>query len=208
MAPVTALLMAAGQSTRFGSNKLLSRVNGHPLIQHSLSALKAVLGHQILVVLGHDAEHLIPLLGDTPFLIAPEYQKGLGHSIATGVSALAADTNAVLIALADQVGITEQNYCAMVDRYLTDGHPVCARYNNGLGIPAIFPKPLFPRLMMPFGDKGAGVWLAALPGLNKIEMPGAALDIDTPDDLLRFPPTPPQSRTLVSRFQPGRKLWR
>ncbi len=208
MAPVTALLMAAGQSTRFGDNKLLTLVGGQPLIQRSLNALRAVLDNQILVVLGHDAERLIPLLGNTPYLIAPDYQQGLGHSIAAGVAALTAETHAVLIALADQAAVTEQDYCTLVDHYLTDGHPVCARYNNHLGVPALFPRVLFSRLMMPCGDKGARVWLAALPGLHKVEMPNAALDIDTPGDLLRLTHPTPEARSLMARVRQRRKLWR
>nr|WP_281497707.1 nucleotidyltransferase family protein [Ferrimonas balearica] len=208
MAPVTALLMAAGQSSRFGSNKLLATLDGQPLIQRSLSALKSVLGRQVLVVLGHDADKLIPLLGDTPYLVAPDHEQGLGHSIAAGVSAVAGDTQAVMVALADQAAVNEHDYCALVDRYLTDGQPVCARYDGHLGVPAIFPRCLYSRLMMTNGDRGARMWLSALPRLHKLDMPNAALDIDTPADLRRLAQPSPEPHTLLARVRQRSKLWR
>jgi 2-C-methyl-D-erythritol 4-phosphate cytidylyltransferase len=46
------IVVAAGSSTRFGSDKLLSDVGGSPLIAHTVAAIKPVVDHCVLVVRG------------------------------------------------------------------------------------------------------------------------------------------------------------
>ncbi|MBY6187316.1 nucleotidyltransferase family protein [Marinobacter hydrocarbonoclasticus] len=205
---MTGLLMAAGQSRRFGSNKMLCEIDGEPLIRHALRQLKATLGESVLVVLGHEADKLIPLLDGTAYLIAQNHQAGLGHSIAAGVKALQHNSHAILIALADQPTITHHDYCALIDRYLSDGHPVCAQYNGRPGVPALFPQSLYAKLKTLNGDQGARAWLNRLPNLQTVPMPGAAHDIDTPEALNKLNRQPHSIRPEAGRAWRWRTLWR
>ncbi|MBY5993188.1 NTP transferase domain-containing protein [Ferrimonas balearica] len=210
MTAVTALLLAAGTSSRFGPhNKLLTNVAGEPMLLRSLATLKALLGEQVLVVLGHQADRLAPLLGDTPHVVNPDYEQGMGSSIATGVNALPqGQDDAVLIALADQVALTEADYCRLLDRYILDGRPVAARYQGRLGVPALFTRDHFPRLGALTGDQGARRWLKTLPDLQPVDLPRAALDIDTPADLHRPVPHSSSLRSWSERALVWRQLWR
>ncbi len=194
---IVILLLAAGNSSRFGpDNKLLAPIAERPMLIHSLRTLQALRGPEVLVVLGHQAEVLVQLLDQTPHMLNPCYPQGLGSSIAAGIAMLTERADAVLIALADQVALTTNDYCSLLDRYILDGRPVCARFRGHLGIPALIPCEHFPPLRQLKGDPCPGDWLAELPDLIPVDLPRAAHDIDTPADL-NHPVTPrPRRRTL------------
>ena len=59
-----------------------------------------------------------------------------------------------------------------------------ARYDGRIGVPAILPRRLWTAIEQLGGDQGARALLRDAPSLTLVEMPGAALDIDTPADLL------------------------
>src|SRR5437867_2188314 len=58
LAMVSALVPAAGMSTRVGSNKLLLPFKGKPLIAHAVDTLLASAADEIVVVLGYEAERV------------------------------------------------------------------------------------------------------------------------------------------------------
>jgi len=55
---VAAILLAAGRSARMGSHKLLLRYKGRPIVSWVLAAACASQADPIIVVLGHEAEHV------------------------------------------------------------------------------------------------------------------------------------------------------
>ncbi len=55
---IAAIVLAAGKSSRMGSNKLLADLNGKPLLRHSVEALKASSVHDIIVVTGNEPERV------------------------------------------------------------------------------------------------------------------------------------------------------
>ena len=65
---VSAVVLAAGSATRFGSVKLLAPLNGRPLLQHVLDALADAGLNDVVVVLGHP--HFYPRFGFRPDLAA------------------------------------------------------------------------------------------------------------------------------------------
>jgi molybdenum cofactor cytidylyltransferase len=72
-------------------------------------------------------------------------------------------------------------------RGLFSGEIVAARYNQRLGVPAIFPSRLFPALAGLRGQEGARSILRD-PGEQIIpfDLPEAGMDIDTPEDWAAF----------------------
>ena len=101
---ITALVLAAGMSTRLGHNKLLLFFKGKPLIGHAVDTLLASSIDEIIVILGHEADLVRAAIGEkrVSFLENRDYQEGLGSSIRTGFAAIPLATGGIMIYLADQ----------------------------------------------------------------------------------------------------------
>ncbi|HUX89906.1 MAG TPA: NTP transferase domain-containing protein, partial [Gallionellaceae bacterium] len=65
-------------------------------------------------------------------------------------------------------------------------YPAASQYDGVHGVPAIFPKHSLPALMTLQGDTGARSILDACPTVSSVEMPSAAFDIDTVEDLAKL----------------------
>ena len=102
MTDTVAVLLAAGESRRMGQLKALLTWQGTPLLDHQLNSLKEAGVQRIVVVLGHQAERLQPLLegreGVTP-VVNPNYRQGKTTSIKAGLEALGPESTAVLLIL-------------------------------------------------------------------------------------------------------------
>ena len=87
MAEIYGVLLAAGFSTRFGSNKLLAEINSMPMIKHSAAAL-APCDRIIAVVRSEDADVVSVLNSlDVECVINPDPERGMAYSIACAVNA-------------------------------------------------------------------------------------------------------------------------
>ena len=101
---IAALLLAAGESTRMGRVKALLPWRGTTLLEYALRELAASRVDARLVVLGHAADQLTPVVAQAGAraLLNPRYGDGRATSIAAGVAALPPETAHVLIASVDQ----------------------------------------------------------------------------------------------------------
>jgi len=188
---IAVLVMAAGQSSRFGGCKLLADIGGKPLLAHSITcAQTSALGDTFVVTgrwhqeiaqwLGHQSDITVQLLRN------PNWQQGLGGSIAYGVKELADRYDGILIMLADQIGLTPQDLQALHNA--KDGRDIaCAAYNNRRGAPALFGHSCFSALQQLEGDQGAKQLLYHSDfGIAELPCSNAALDIDTPADITHW----------------------
>ena len=183
-----ALVLAAGAASRFGSAKQLVRIAGRPLLHNTVSHAVDVAGAATIVVLGAYATELAPLLRHTPatLVINRDWREGIGSSIRTGVGRLPAACNGVLVVLADQAAVTADDLRRLVSAWKRQPEYVAAAlYSGGVGVPAIFPRSRFRELAELRGDVGARKLLHRNPDwVIRVPMESAALDIDTPEDLL------------------------
>jgi molybdenum cofactor cytidylyltransferase len=101
---ITAVVPAAGMSTRLGRNKLLLPFKGKPLIAHTVDTLMASIVDEIIVVVGHQADQVRAAIGKKRVRLVenPDYQQGLGTSVRAGIAAASVDSTAIMIYLADQ----------------------------------------------------------------------------------------------------------
>jgi molybdenum cofactor cytidylyltransferase len=97
----------------------------------------------------------------------------------------------VLIMLADQAAVTADDLRRLVETWRRQpNHIVAAYYENTTGVPAIFPRTMFSTLTELRGDQGARILLhRARDRVVPVPIASAAIDIDTPEDLLRLAPT-------------------
>jgi CTP:molybdopterin cytidylyltransferase MocA len=183
-----AIVLAAGASTRFGSAKQLVRIAGRPLLHTTVSRAVEVTGAATIVVLGARAAELAPLLTHTPasIIINQQWREGIGSSIRTAVARLPAACNGVMVVLADQAAVTVEDLRRLVAAWRRQPDYVAAAlYAGTVGVPAIFPRSRFTELGELRGDVGARRLLQRHPDrLVRVPMDSAALDIDTPEDLL------------------------
>ena len=182
------LIMAAGESRRFGSCKLLADIDGKPMLQHSIELAHSTDASLIRIVTGRWHQEIKQaqtsgVIDDIDLIYNSGWQQGLGSSIATGVSQIASRCDEVLVLLADQVSVSSEDIERL--RLRDDKNQiVCASYSQTLGPPAIFPAQFFPELEKLSGDKGAKALLAELTAIDcQVDVPNAAFDIDSPSDL-------------------------
>jgi bifunctional UDP-N-acetylglucosamine pyrophosphorylase/glucosamine-1-phosphate N-acetyltransferase len=81
------VIMAAGKGTRLKSKraKVLHEIGGRPLLKHVIAAAAQVVSpHDIVVIVGHQAEAVQAAVRDTGVRFAvQEEQRGTGHAIQT-----------------------------------------------------------------------------------------------------------------------------
>lgn len=190
MSKLAVLIMAAGRSSRFNGCKLLAEVQAKPLLQHSIDKALAINPDRLLVVSGAWHQALVTAIsrGDlSQFELAvnPNWAKGLGNSIAFGINTIGKDYDAVLIMLADQIALSIKDLQTLTTAAETSAI-ACANYGKRLGVPAIFKREYYPDLLLLNGDKGAQQLLRNTPYTVSVNMPNAAIDIDSQADLRRF----------------------
>ena len=183
----TGILLAAGQSTRFGSNKLLNPLSdGTPMAVASACTLHTVLAHCIAVV--EDRQNAVArLLAEVGLQVIdnPRALEGMGTSIACGMAA-SPGSGGWVITLADMPGIPAcviQQVAGGLARGADIVAPVC---RGQRGHPVGFAAHHAPALLALNADSGARDIIAAhRDTLELIETPhsGVIVDIDTPATL-------------------------
>ncbi|MGB0909510.1 MAG: nucleotidyltransferase family protein [Nitrospirales bacterium] len=185
---MAALIMAAGQASRFGECKQLVKVNGKSLLQHSIDMAQALCPGRVFAVSGAwHCELSMSIqneeIKDVTLIEHPAWVDGLGSSIARGVTFLADDFDSILIILADQIGLTKEDLLKLRHHFSGD-NIVCGLYAGRRGVPAIFGRNSFEQLKVLQGDRGAKAILYGQ-HVSVVEYPleCASIDIDTWEDL-------------------------
>lgn len=185
---VAGVVLAAGRSTRMGTNKLLLPVGGESLVRRAVRA--AIEGglDPVVVVLGHEAARVAVELGGLSCLAIanPRHALGLATSLDAGVAALPGDASAAAVLLADMPGVTAPMIRALLDvRRLTGAPAVAARYGGVVAPPVVYDAVLFPELRGAEGEgRGREVLSRHAGEVAFVEFPESALaDVDRAEDL-------------------------
>ncbi len=115
---VSAVVLAAGASTRMGAPKLLLPFGGEPLVRRAVRQVSAAGFDDVLVVVGSEHEATLAALEGLPVRHAVNLQfaSGMGSSFRTAVEHLP-DSDAAMFALADQPFVTTNEYRTVLDTY-------------------------------------------------------------------------------------------
>jgi molybdenum cofactor cytidylyltransferase len=182
-----AVVLAAGSSSRLGQPKQLVKLGGRPVLHTVVSNAVAVAGHAVTVVLGAHAQELTRLLAHSSasVVVNRQWEEGLASSLRHGLAAVPSACSAVLVMLGDQVAVTADDLKRLVNAW--NGHDTviaASVYQGHVGVPAIFPRWCFTELCELRGDRGARIVLERhAQRLVHVQMPNAAIDLDTPEDL-------------------------
>ena len=189
------LVLAAGQSRRFGSDKLMATMpDGKPLIAHSLAPLKAMAKRYQLnfcVVTRISNPALIAYLTeqDIPYTLCPDAHLGMGHSIAHGVLANPL-WQGWMIALADMPNLTANVVEALITNIIQNPYQIVrpSIITNEKNIPlhpVYFPQFHKEKLSQLTGDSGAKDIIHQQKLIN-VDNVKCLLDLDTQQDFQRI----------------------
>jgi molybdenum cofactor cytidylyltransferase len=183
---ISGIVLAAGTASRFGSTKQIVEVDGKPLVQHAIDVAAAAELQEIVVVLGHDAERVRAALQIRPnarVVVNERFAEGQSTSLAAGILALDASTEAAVVLLGDQPGVKPEEIRLLVARFAETHAPVVRlRYRNAPG-PALLSKEIWPEALELSGDIGARAFFDSHQ-VDELEIErDAPRDIDSPADV-------------------------
>jgi molybdenum cofactor cytidylyltransferase len=187
---ITGVVLAAGEGRRFGGTKQLAILDGKPLAQHAVDALTESGVDELLVITGHDADAVeaaltLPEIGR--FVRNPAYRDGQATSLAAAFHDVDDDSEASVVLMADQPGITAVDVRALIERFRTTRKQIVRlRFTDGPG-PALLSREIYAEAGHLHGDVGARVLVASHPEwVEEIAVDRAApRDIDTRSDIER-----------------------
>ena len=179
------LVMAAGNASRFGANKLAADFDGASLITRALRTIPRERFSRITVVTQYDeiAELAKEFGFDVIYNHHPDW--GISHTVALGTEAMR-DCDAIMYQVSDQPLLRNQSVEALCDLYCANPQKIVSCSHGGVrGNPCIFPARFFPELMALQGDKGGGAVIRRHEeDLLLCEVPAVELgDADTPEAL-------------------------
>jgi molybdenum cofactor cytidylyltransferase len=189
--PVAGILLAAGTSSRMGSNKLLFDLHGESVVRSA--ARRALAGgvSPLLVVLGHQADRVRQELEGLPCqtVVNSDYEQGINTSLKAGVAALTDDVQAAMVMLSDMPFVTPEMLAGLIARYRSTAAPlVISDYEGVNAPPMLYDRSLFGELLAMTGEGcGRQVVKRHRHEAEVLAWPAAALaDLDVPDDYARL----------------------
>ena len=192
---VGAVLLAAGSGSRMGHRpKSLLQLAGVPLIRRQLIALSGAGVDEVVVVLGHHAALIEPVVQNFPVtvVINPRPDDGQVSSQRLGLAALSGKLDAVLVALADQPLIQAQDISDVIGAYKKrpeGASVVVPRVQGQRGNPVIFSSEVREQILQHDVNIGCRQWQDGHPdSVHRFDTDNRRyrIDLDTPEDIERF----------------------
>jgi molybdenum cofactor cytidylyltransferase len=181
---VSAVVLAAGASTRMGTQKLLLPFGDEPLVRRAVRQICDAGFDDVLVVLGSEYEAMLAALDGLAVrhAINMQFASGMGSSFRTAVEHLA-DSAAAMFALADQPFVTTHEYRTVLDAYRQHTPAIVSvRYGEVMAPPHLFQREFFPELAQ-LQHGARSVLQRHLERTMVLRWPSDLLvDIDTPED--------------------------
>ena len=189
---IAALVLGAGKSSRMGGpNKLLAEIAGRSLVRIVVEEALASRAHPVIVVTGHQRERVEAVLAGLPiaFVHNPHFADGLGTSLKTGIGALPADTDGVIVCLGDMPQVDAKLIDRLIEAFDPEGGAlvVVPTIDGKRGNPVVWSRRFFPDLMTVEGDVGARHLIGRYSEVvAEVPLTGTAAltDVDTPEALM------------------------
>ena len=180
---ISGLILGAGASQRLGPPKQLLPFRGTTLLGWVVDqALRADALDEVVVVLGRATDEIRERIdfGAAQVVENPVFSEGCSSSYRAGIAALNAQSEAIMIILGDQPGITPEIINSLAEQWRNEEAPIAlCSYRGRKGHPMIFAQSMFEQLKDLHGDKAA--WKLVDANANLVqEIP---LDLPFPDNI-------------------------
>lgn len=204
-----AIVPAAGQSRRMGSNKLLLEWGGRPLLEHVLAAWLASRIDQVIVVVhaqDRRAQQLCERMGVSPVVPSDppsDMKESVQHAlkfVATHFSPV--DEDRWLLAPADMPALSPQLIDSVLGAGCEQRSIIVPQFAGRRGHPVSFPWRLANQVFHLQKEQGVNILLKHHPSrILEVSQPDAIGDIDTPEDYQRLCLRSPDDWTPLSGWQ-------
>ena len=199
---IAGIVLAAGAGRRMGYRpKALLQRDGQPLVARQIGLLAQCSVRRIMVVLGHHAARIAPVLATTAtalpgvdlnWVVNPRPDEGTGASLRCALAALPADLTGVMVLLADQPLLQVDDVACVLAAWRArpaDIDLIVPTHEGQPGHPLIFGPQVRQGVANGQGAAGVRDWrraharqVLALP----VDHARCTQDIDTEDDLARL----------------------
>ena len=144
------IILAAGRSSRMGSDKALLPYGDSTFIGSLIAAFRQVFS-PVIVVLGHHAERISPAIPSEPGIVVvvnEDYDVGMLSSLQTGLRALPDRSWGVVFTLVDHPGVRAETLRAIAEA-MAESEPavVIPRYRGERGHPVGVSRELIEELL-------------------------------------------------------------
>lgn len=186
------LILAAGSSSRMNGIKQLLKFRNKSLLQNATDQARSSDAEKVFCVLGANHERIIKQINTESIIVLhnENWQEGLGSSLAFGIDQISKreESDGILVMLADQPLIDSAYLNSMIQAFSNHTEKIIAsNYGKKNGVPALFPKFLYPKLIDLKGDSGAREIIQEIEDLIVSLSAGKSLmDIDTKEDYLKL----------------------
>ena len=123
MSEIWAIILAAGESKRMGSPKMLLPFKGFTMIENVIANVSCSKVDNIMVVLGADRDSIVKLIRTKAvnYCYNENYKDGMLSSVMCGFRNIPIDHSAVLVFQGDQPLITPNAINSVIEVYLSSG---------------------------------------------------------------------------------------
>lgn len=177
-----------------GEVKQLLRLGGRTVLERTLENLRGAAPDEVILVLGSSAEAIrkqlpVALLDGVRLVANRDFERGMASSLREGLSAVAPQMDAALIALGDQPFVRSETIGRLFERYRRSAAEIVIPvHERRRGNPVVLDRTVFPEAMALEGDTGCRA-IFGKHGNGIVELSvddaGILLDIDSREDYER-----------------------
>lgn len=185
---ISALILAAGEAKRMGKLKQLLPLGHSTILKKTIKNVIASRVYETVVVLGYQAERIIPTIStmNVKIVVNPHYRNGMSTSIISGLQAVGEKCNAIMVVLADQPFIDSSVLNQILDEFVDHGKGITVPiYKGERGHPVVISLKYKSELLGLKGDIGAREIISCHSEdvhLVNIDSHDIVVDIDTEEE--------------------------